>query len=61
MVIASFKIPQNLKVGEYIIALSILDFASNLPCVRFSIKNYFKGDSQPMGKIGVGKKYKIQS
>lgn len=53
---ASFKIPQNIKVGEYIIALSILDPAGNLPCGRFSIQNYFKGGRHPMGKIGIAKK-----
>ena len=55
-VVASFKITQNIKAGEYIIALSILDPAGNLPCVRFNIQNYFKGGRHPMGKIGVGKK-----
>jgi hypothetical protein len=57
-VTTSFKIPQNMQAGEYIIALSILDPAGNLPCVRFSIKNYFKGGRHPMGKIGVAKKIK---
>lgn len=57
-VTASFKMPQNIKAGEYIIALSILDPAGNLPCVRFSIQNYFKGGRHPMGKIGISKKIK---
>lgn len=54
IVTAVFKIPQNIQVGEYIIAVSILDPAGNLPSVRFSIQNYFKGGRHPMGKMGVG-------
>lgn len=49
-----FTVP-TIKPGEYIIALSILDPTSNLPCVRFAIGNYYKGGRHPIGKIGVGR------
>ena len=39
--------------GEYILALAILDPAGNRPCVRFAIKNYYKGGRHPIGIIGV--------
>jgi hypothetical protein len=39
--------------GEYILALAILDPAGNRPCVRFAIKNYYKGGRHPIGMIGV--------
>jgi hypothetical protein len=50
-----FLLPQSLPKSEYILALSILDTAGNLPAVRFAISNYFKGGRHPIGKIGVGK------
>jgi len=50
-----FKLPNELPKGEYILALSILDPAGNVPSVRFAIKNYFKGGRHPIGKIGIGK------
>ena len=53
---AVFKLPKDLKKGEYILALSILDPAGNVPAVRFAVKNYFKGGRHPIGKIGVSKK-----
>ena len=55
LVNAVFKLPADIKKGDYIIALSILDPAGNLPAVRFAIKNYFKGGRHPMGKIGINK------
>lgn len=50
-----FLLPTDLPVGEYIIALSVLDPAGNVPSIRFAIKNYFKGGRHPIGKIGVRK------
>ena len=55
LVNASFKLPSDIKKGEYIIAISILDPAGNLPAVRFAIKNYFTGGRHPIGKIGINK------
>lgn len=54
-VAAAFKLPEDIKNGEYIIAVSILDPAGNLPAVRFAVKNYFKGGRHPIGKIGINK------
>lgn len=55
MVNAAFKLPENFQKGEYILALSILDPAGNLPAVRFATANYFKGGRHPIGKIGIDK------
>lgn len=44
----------GVEPGEYIIALSILDPAGNIPSARFAIKNYFNGGRHPIGKVGVG-------
>jgi hypothetical protein len=54
----SFVLPDNLKKGEYILALSILDPAGNIPAVRFAIKNYYNGGIHPMGKIAINKTLK---
>ena len=48
-----FLLPADLPNGEYILALSILDPAGNVPAVRFAIKNYFRGGRHPNGKIGI--------
>ncbi len=50
-----FKLPADLPLGEYILALAILDPAGNLPSARFAIMNYFNGGRHPMGIIGVGR------
>jgi hypothetical protein len=50
-----FLLPVNLPKGEYILGLSILDPAGNVPAVRFAIINYFKGGRHPIGMIGVNK------
>lgn len=44
-----FKI-DSLK-GTYILSLSVLDPAGNVPSVRFATENYFKGGRHPVGKI----------
>jgi len=49
-----FKFPVTLKQGKYIIALSVLDPAGNLPSLRFAIDNYFSGGRHPMAYVGVG-------
>lgn len=51
-----FLLPADLPKGEYILGLSIIDPAGNVPAVRFAVKNYFKGGRHPIGKIGIGKK-----
>lgn len=50
-----FKLPKSIAKGEYILALSILDPAGNVPAVRFAVNNYFKGGRHPIGKVGIGK------
>lgn len=55
---------KELPQGKYILAISILDPAGNLPSLRFSTLNYFYGGRHPMGYIGVGKditEYEIAS
>jgi hypothetical protein len=49
-----FILPKDLPKGEYILAISILDPAGNVPSVRFAIMNYFMGGRHPIGKIGIG-------
>ncbi len=48
-----FRLPDTLPKGVYYLALAILDPAGQLPCVRFSCSNYFKGGRHPIGRIGV--------
>jgi hypothetical protein len=50
-----FLLPPDLPMGEFILALSILDPSGNVPAVRFAIKNYFIGGRHPIGKIGINK------
>lgn len=48
-------LPPDLKTGDYILALAILDRQGGLtPSVRFATQNYFRGGWHPMGFIGVG-------
>jgi hypothetical protein len=48
-------LPENLKKGQYIIALAILDRQGGmLPSARFSTSNYFRGGWHPLGFIGIG-------
>lgn len=48
-------LPADLKAGEYILALAILDRQGGLtPSVRFATENYFRGGWHPFGFIGVG-------
>lgn len=50
-------VPENLRPGQYIIALGILDRQGGmLPSVRFAIENYFRGGWHPLGFIGVGQR-----
>lgn len=48
-------LPENLKKGQYIIALAILDRQGGMmPSARFATSNYFRGGWHPLGFIGVG-------
>lgn len=48
-------LPDEVKSGEYIVALAILDHEGGLvPSVRFAIENYFTGGWHPLGYLGVG-------
>jgi len=49
-----FEIPEDLKKGEYIVALAILDPAGFVPSLRFANMNYYCGGYTPLGKIGIG-------
>jgi hypothetical protein len=49
------ELPADLKSGEYILALAILDRQGGMtPSVRFATENYFRGGWHPFGSIGVG-------
>lgn len=49
-------LPNDLKPGDYILALAILDRQGGMvPSVRFATKNYFRGGWHPFGFIGVGR------
>jgi len=51
----TFRVPQTVESGEYIVALAILDPASMVPSLRFAVENYFEGGRHPIGLVGVGK------
>jgi len=49
------SLPGDLKPGEYLLALAILDReGGRVPSVRFATSNYFKGGWHPFGLIGIG-------
>ncbi len=50
----TFTLPSSPATNTYTLALTILDPAGNLPCVRFANTNYYNGGWTPVGKIGVG-------
>lgn len=48
-------LPQDMKPGQYILALAILDRQGGMmPSARFAIENYFRGGWHPLGFIGIG-------
>lgn len=48
-------LPGNIKKGQYIIALAILDRQGGMmPSARFATSNYFRGGWHPLGLIGIG-------
>ncbi len=50
------SLPTDIKQGEYILALAILDRQGGMmPNARFAMANYFRGGWHPLGSIGVGK------
>ncbi len=50
----SAQLPSDLRDGEYILAIGILDRQGGMvPSVRFAIRNYFSGGWHPFGFIGV--------
>ena len=50
-------VPNELKKGNYILALSILDRQGGmLPSARFATSQYFRGGWHPVGVIGLGSK-----
>ena len=44
----------NLPDGQYILALAILDPASQAPSLRFATTWYFNGGYHPVGLIAIG-------
>lgn len=55
---STMVLDESVKDGQYILAISILDPAGNLPSIRFAIENYFEGGRHPIGYIGVNRKIK---
>lgn len=51
---------KHLSKGEYILALSILDPAGDLPSLRFANKNYIQGGYTALGYIGINSMPKKQ-
>lgn len=48
-------LPGDLKKGQYIIALAILDLQGGMmPSARFATSSYFSGGWHPLGFIGIG-------
>jgi hypothetical protein len=53
-------LPHDLKKGQYIIALAILDRQGGmLPSVRFATTHYLRGGWHPMGFVGIGEMPKM--
>ena len=52
-VAATLTAPLDSLDGRYILALSCLDPAGNLPSLRFANTNYLKGGYHPLGYVGV--------
>lgn len=49
-------LPHDIKPGEYILALAILDREGGMmPSARFAMANYFRGGWHPIAFIGVGR------
>jgi hypothetical protein len=48
------KFKVDLTNGTYILSLSILDPAGDLPVIKFATANYLKGGRHPMGLVKVG-------
>jgi hypothetical protein len=48
------KFKVELPDGTYVLSLSILDPAGNLPTVKFATGNYLKGGKHPVGLVYVG-------
>lgn len=44
----------KIPVGEYIVAISVLEPVGNRPSLRFAIPNYFAGGRHPLCRVGVG-------
>ncbi len=44
----------KLPIGEYIVALAIVEPLGLEPNVRFAVNNYFKGGRHPFGRVGIG-------
>ncbi len=53
-VTGSFILPANLRRGNHVLALSVLDPAGHVPACRFANINYFTGGYHPLGRIGIG-------
>jgi hypothetical protein len=50
----NFNTPKELKNGEYILSVSILDPSSMRPSVKFAVTNYYKGGRTAIGVVGIG-------
>lgn len=50
----TFTLPADLRSGEYVLAVAILDPAGMLPAVRFANTNYWSGGRTPLGPVAVG-------
>ncbi len=50
----TFTLPNDLAIGQYILALTVLDPAGNLPALRFANINYYNGGFTPLGVVGIG-------
>jgi hypothetical protein len=51
----SIEIPKELKEGEYILSLAILDPSSMKPALKFAVTNYYKGGRTALGVVGVNR------
>ena len=51
----TFTVPADLPIGQYVLALAVLDPEGGMkPALRFAINNYWEGGYHPLGYVGIG-------
>jgi hypothetical protein len=53
-ILRAFALPASLNLGDYVVALAILDPGGMLPSARFAAVNYYNGGRTPLGPMSIG-------